>query len=616
MSDIFLKKLVNEYETSKINKQKNDEEYEAFIDLLDAERREKDYDWMSDIRLPEFASHMLTQSSIDVDQYFQTRDFVEVYIEDEGNEAVSNSEATKELINRTLNQKHLHHYLKYVRAKNINHLNGFVYAICWWEYEDKTAKIGTDNKINITEDGEIFQDETDVIGTVIIKDRFNYEPLDSRNVYTDNSYVYSVQDKPFIIIRSEKTLQELKSDAKRLEYFDLDKLEKPPEETELSKNTYNKEDKDIKINLPKNGLYDVLDRYGKEWVIVKEREADGYPSKIEEGYDYDGNPYDNAEFIEVISTIAKGTSETIIGLRPTPFRDAYGEPYKPIIRGLCYVHPSKDNGVGDGKYAREIQIAIDDTFNVSNDRTLLATMPVLKGKRHSIEDNSTVYFEPGHTIELNDPEDLKEMTFSDNINGALQQLAVLTGKMQQTTSIFPTTMGNVPAESSTTATAIAGAEQRTNIRTNYKAMTFENTFLVDLYWMIQHMTYVFAQPETGFKLMGDKVYNFNPTKDYYYKPVSQSIESEHSKATKVKYWTQVLGYVSQVQHPDTVKIVNYILGRIFTYMGDEFVNFQENLLNPQKPIESGAGQAESLTSPTSNQTGIPMSGTEMSARGF
>ena len=131
----LLQKIGNEYDTAKTNRVA--EEYESYIDLLDSERGEKDYDWMSDIRLPEFISHMLTQSSIDVEQYFKTRDFTEVYIEDEGDEALANAEASKELINRTLNQKHLNHYLKYVRGKNINHLLGYVYAICWWEYEEK-----------------------------------------------------------------------------------------------------------------------------------------------------------------------------------------------------------------------------------------------------------------------------------------------------------------------------------------------------------------------------------------------------------------------------------------------------------------------------------------------
>lgn len=602
----YIDKIYREYQTAARNKRESDEEYESYIGLLDSERTEKDYDWMSDIRLPEFTSHMLTQSSIDVDQYFQTRDFVEVYTEDEGDEAKNNSASAKELINRTLNQKHLNHYLKFVRAKNINHLNGFVYALCWWEYEEKQEKVGTELVAEPSSEG-ITIAQKDVIGNVVVKDRFNYEPLDPRNVFTDNRYVYSVQDKDWIIIRSEKTLEDLRME----DVYDVPEDLTPPTETETSQKTYNKEDKK---EVHENMMVDVLDRYGKEWCIVKTRDSSGTPIEIEPGYNDEGERLENSELHEVIATfVVIESSKHLIGFRPTWAKDAYGNPYKPIIRGLCYVHPSKDNGSGDGKYARELQVAIDDTFNLSNDRTLLATMPVMKGKRHSIEDNSTIYWQPGHTIELNETDDLQEMKITDNTQGALQQMAILTGKMDQVTSIFPTTMGSTGA-ASTTATAIAGAEQRTNIRTNYKSMTFEYTFLLDLYWMIQHMTYVFAKPETGMRLMGEKVYNFNPARDYYYKPISQSIETEQSKRSKIQMWTQVLGYITQIQHPGAVKMVNYVLGKLFEYMGDEFVNFQNKLLDETKQLEGGAGQIPGLQSPTSNQSALPQSMMEQMTR--
>lgn len=604
-SQKYLNRLYDEYQTSARNKRDADEEYEAFIGLLDSDRGEKNYDWMSDVRLPEFASHMLTQSSIDVDQYFQTRDFVEVYTEDEGDEAKGNAEAAKELINRTLNQKHLSHYLKYVRAKNINHLNGFVYALCWWEYEEKVDKVGTTLVSVPTSDGIDIQ-ERDIVGQVVIKDRFNYEPLDPRNVFTDNRYVYSLQDKDFIILRSEKSLESLRE----MDIYDVPDDLSPPAETQTSKETYNKDDNHEVKN---NEMVDVLDRYGKEWCIVLERDSLGWPTKIEPGYGDDGKKLDKAELCEAIATfIVSDSKKHLIGFRPTWARDAYGMTYKPIIRGLCYVHPDKDHGAGDGKYARELQIAIDDTFNMSNDRVQLATMPVMKGKRHSIEDNSTIFWQPGHTIELNDTEDLKEMKIEDNVQGALNQLAILTGKMDQVTSIFPTTMGS-PGQASTSATAIAGAENRTNIRTNYKSMTFEYTFLTELYWMIQHMTYVFAKPDTGMKLMGEKVYNFHPGRDYYYKPVSQSIETEQSKRSKIQMLTQVLGYVTQIQHPDAINIVNYITEKMFGLMGDEIVNITKTKLDPRKQIE-GAGQLPALQNPTSNQSGIPQSGMEQSTR--
>ena len=125
--------LDGEYALNKKNRADEDAEFDSYIDLLDSVREPKQYDWMSDVRLPEFVSHVLTQASIDADQYFKTRDFVEAYLEDASDEAKANADAAKECINRTLNQRHLYHYQKYMRGKLLNNLVGKVYVRCWWE---------------------------------------------------------------------------------------------------------------------------------------------------------------------------------------------------------------------------------------------------------------------------------------------------------------------------------------------------------------------------------------------------------------------------------------------------------------------------------------------------
>jgi hypothetical protein len=247
---------------------------------------------------------------------------------------------------------------------------------------------------------------------------------------------------------------------------------------------------------------------------------------------------------------------------------------------------------------------------------MLATLPPLKVKKYSLDDNSSIYVEPGHPMELEDPKDVEELKISDNIVGALNQIGMLEAKMQQVDSIHPPSLGQTPAMASTTATAVATAQQGSTIRNNYKSLTFENTALAELYWMIQQMTWTFAKPETGFKLMGDKVYDFDPSKDYYYKPLSQSIETDQSKMMKRKEWTTLLGYIAQMQHPDSVKLVNYILGEIAKLMGDEYVNFIEKQLNENVPIQQG-GQAQpggGSAIPASNQNAMLMSPSEMSTR--
>jgi hypothetical protein len=235
-----------------------------------------------------------------------------------------------------------------------------------------------------------------------------------------------------------------------------------------------------------------------------------------------------------------------------------------------------------------------------------------------MDDNSTLYFEPGHQMERTDKDDIIEFKISDNITAALAQIDTLRSMMQQVDSTQPPSMGDA-GQASTTATAFAGASYATGERANYKSLTFENTALLELYWMIQQMTAVFAKPETGMQLMGEKVFDFNPDRNYFYKPLSQSIEPEYSKMAKRKEWTTILGYLMQAQHPDAVKMVNYIMGEIVKLMGDEYENFSEKFLDEAQPMqqqEGGVGMVQQGGMPVSNQNNVPMSGAEMGTRGI
>jgi len=623
--------LTGEYETYKGFSRQDNEDYETYVALLDADRPEKEYDWMSDISIPEFAAHILTQSSLDVAQYFQTRDFVECYIEDEEEQSIRSAAASKELINRTLNQNHLYHYFKFVRGKLNNNLSGRVYAECWWEQETRQDIVGITSRReeldydiygNDIVDKEIQVPATKIVeepqyGRVPVIDRFNYEILDPRNVVTDNKYVYSLQQKDFIYIRSEKTLTDLKKAKAKEGYINLHLLEekKGTEQTETARETRDKEKNKPSPAFTGEKPFDIYKRYGKYWAIVQERAEDQYPIKIKPGIDSDGKPMSNAELIEMIMVFAKaGGHSTLIAFHPTPYVDAVGTPYKPVIRGLCYIHPSRDGGMGDGKYARELQKGIDDTFNVGNDRVMLATLPTMKGKRYVTEDNSSIRIEPEHVIELENPkEDLVEMEISDNIQGAMGQIAVLSTKMDQVMSIYPTTMGDLPGRASTTATAVVGAQGQASNRTNYKSMTFEHTFLHELYWMIEQMTFTFAYPQTGIKLMGKKVYDFNPILDYTFKPLSQSIESEQSKMAKLRMWQQIFAIAVQTGKANTI---NYVFAKMCELMGDEFVNFAEAFLatDIEPKGQGGAEGQPGMEGSATNQYQMPMSPQEGGAR--
>jgi hypothetical protein len=598
----------SEYKIAKSNQEQYFNDYESYMDLFDAERTEKDYDWMSDIFLPEFPAHMLTQSAIDVSQYFQTRDFVECYVQDNSRSAIDAAEANQECINRTLNRRELYFYHKYVQSKSICNITGMVWLKCWWEQKTKTKTVGLVDPIT----GEKYKEYQQIIE----KDCFNFEVLDSRNVFTDSNYRYSAQDKDFITIRSDTNANKLDQEASDHKYFNLDivrdmGIDTSQTETDRDVNLKSRPN-DQKFGNKQDYNLDKIERYGKFWY------KDGAP-----GIDMHGNVIEGATLEEcIITVVQKDSTQVLIGFRKTPYKDWRGVPYKPIIRGLCYIHPVMDGGVGDGKYSREIQIGINDTLNASNDRVMLATFPTLMTRKYIMEDTDSLYIAPGHNIPTEDPmSDVRELGISDNIGGAMTQTTLLKNSMHEVTSIFPSTMGNMPVDSSTTATAIVGAEQRSTQRNNYKSMTYENTAQHELFWMITQMTWQFAKSETGVKLMGDLVEYFDPSLDYFYRPLSQSVETEHSKANKIRNYNTALGYVTnaiQFAPEAGLRKFDYIMTKIFELMGDEYASIQyletqkQEIVSPDQM--GGAGSPRSDYGFTQNQTGLPVTGLETQAR--
>jgi hypothetical protein len=253
----------------------------------------------------------------------------------------------------------------------------------------------------------------------------------------------------------------------------------------------------------------------------------------------------------------------------------------------------------------------------------LATLPAFKGKKYSLEDNTSVYIEPEHVIELEDVNDLVELQVRDNVGGAMQQLGMLTAKMQQVTSIYPTTMGGLPDKASTTATAVAGGESKSNARANYKSLMFEYTFLTEFYWVILQMAHCWMRKETAYKIMGEECAKvFDANANYTYSPVSSNIESEYNKNKKIQLYDQTMGRLSGLVKglPELIPIIAHIISRQLILQGDEYqdighmiekltkAKYQEaDKDNPQAPKDAKDG-------PKSNQEGQDMSPMEQGAR--
>jgi hypothetical protein len=649
VENIVTRQIVD-YEWDRNSQSENNLEFASLIDMLELKRTDKDYSWMSDIEPPILASFMNTDASMWANQYFQTRDFVEVKLDGTGPEHVEKCRASKKVLNSSLNRRKLYYYHKYIRARLINALRGNVYAVCWWEKSVDTVQVGvkqTPEMLNVDIEGNPLREnwqelgqspairmlEEPVEGKRINYDHFNFDIVDPRNVRTDNSYCYSVQDKPWIIIRRETTYEKLSKLGKRNGYFNLDvvkSLVKNQVKTNTAKETYENNIEDGDGSNPVSKKFDVLLRFGEMWSIVKKRDENGYPIQIELGYDDLGEPLKNAELIETISetVYTSGGQKILIRYQPCPFIDSKGNIYRPILRGWCYIHPTKDTGLSSGKNIKEIQKGIADNFNMGQDRVKLATLPTLKaGPSITDEDMDEIYFEPQHVIPIRgDVRDLEEFKISDNIDGVAITNNMLSGWAQQTEAIYPTTMGDMPGKASTTATAVAGGESRSNLRGNYKSLTFEYTFLVDLYSIDINMTWQFAEPETLDAMCGEDAQYFDPAQDYTYSPVSSNIEQEYNKKQKILNYDQTMSRIIPMIQPlpELVPIIAHIIKRQLELQGDEYQDVGEMIGNLSKAKvrnkegeSAGGGMVNQPNTPeiaSSNQSGNPMSMQEEQTR--
>jgi len=619
------KKIYEEYTVAERNQSEADGEFESIIDILECKRTEKDYEWLSDVFIPEYPSIHLTEASQWANQYFPTRDFVDVYLDGSDPENIIKAKASKKYINSMLNIRGLYHYHKYMRARGINSTYGSVYAVCSWIQRLKEIDIPGEKTVpaGIGYDGQpIYAKVADnKKDQIVLEDRFHYEIPDPRNVFTDNSYSYSIQEKEWIIIRSEMSYEQLKASAEVNGYFNLDVLKEAStdDKTVTAKKTREDSKEPNKTQLK---YFDILERFGKIWAIIDETDEEGYPIATSPAYDEAGDLKPKAELVESIVTLAcSGSTQVLIRFQPTPFRTSKNEPFRPIIRGLNYIHPTKDVGMSDGKYSRELQVALNDTINLSNDRVKLATMPTLKVRKYALEDNDSIYFEPEHMMVVENPDDITEFQIRDNMQGALAQAQMFINKMQQVESVYPTTMGDLPGRASTTATAIQGASQQGNLRANYKSLTFEYTFLNEFYWMMMQMGYQFMHPKTAQAILGELAPKFDPDVDAHYQPVSSNIEVEYNKNQKVKNIDQMIGRLSGLVKlmPGLIFPILKMTEMQFELLGQEIQTIQPYIAQVIKMgmnQEGGQGETPQDQGPpmTSNQNGIPVQGLEEQVR--
>jgi hypothetical protein len=315
---------------------------------------------------------------------------------------------------------------------------------------------------------------------------------------------------------------------------------------------------------------------------------------------------ENAELLSLIMTEAYiQDRKVLIRHQLNPYKDSKGNSYINIARGLCWVHPTRDRGFGDGHTNKDLTIAINDVYRADMDNTLLGLLKIIKVNKNAMEDQLPLRIEPGALWELDKPEDADVVDFPSRTADANNMLTMLMNKLQELNASDP----GLPIPASATATAVARTEKATTTRSNYRNLVTENTLHFNLYWFILQMTDQFALPETAIKIMGEEnVRNWNPDLDYIYKPVSEAIETDASRGAKIDRLNTTLGYVVNSQNPQAPLVANKILEMIFRLFGDEIQNATAGLFDERQPLQITGGQGGAVP-PTGSPVQTPVNQT-------
>lgn len=638
--------LDREFSVAKRNMEPFHDAFRDFYDMIHCQRaKKKDYE--PDIFLPEFTTRLLTQIGNFVAQYFQSRDFVETRVNSDDPRDVAEGRASKRLLNTLLGEKDAHYFHKLCRLLMFVTPGGF--GVIKGGYDQQIEKVlagyqpsveyAKDDDGNIlASDGTPFKDpysqmpgkvvtQKPVYQDKVIKDRPTFDVYPITNVYYDQKYAYSLQDKEYIYFESEMTYDDLKRDEKRMGYFNLDRLkdiEPVPDPTEKNKpHSVDKKAEESAVRVSPS--FRVLERWGA-WPMTPITEDDGTVTGYKPGMDDAGKLDPDVEHLEGIITYTAsatgGDPVELIRFQKSPHTK------RPAVRFLCYVDGVRDSGFGDGETSKELQIALNDTFNLSAFRTEMATRLSFKAKRWSgIDEN--IQLSPNRAILLENIDDLQEFPIKDDIQGAMVQLNTLAGRMDDAMAAGANFRG-MSGDRRETATVGAIMDQRADIRMSLKTSTLEYVGFTEFYDMLLTLCNDFMLPQTLMELIGQDAYFYNPKRDDRFEPVSQSIETEESKQFKVKMYDQLLGRVVSIPNPKTPMVVNYIMGQVLELMGGEFKHFKKFMFeeSPEANVlyqlatsmKQGQGQGQAPTpnavgGGAQNQYGMPQPGAEQAVRG-
>lgn len=629
--------LTTELDIAKKNNEKVNENFKTVYNMIHSIRNRKPNDWESDISLPEFLTRLITKIGGFATQYFSSTDYVENDLDSDDPKDIAEAKAAKKLLNTLLKDPDAYYYHKIIRLINFcfacNH--GIIKGGYSQRVDQVVSHMNQKSEIAVdpmtgeymAEDGMPFRDPTvqrakfntreePVYKDSILIDKPIFDVYPNQNVYESPEYCYSMNDKEYVIFETEKTLSKLRAEASEMGYFNLDFLEEEVPEGQRGEKTYNKDGILKEQPQPPEKTFMIYERWGA--YPTKEVNGKYVPAIDAQGKFEVGS--ENVECIQhYVQNREKDAPRHIIGFRKSKHTR------RPMVKFLCYVDMVDDNGIGDGEINREIQIAIDDNFNIGAYRTQMAAMPSFKGKKFSGVPEK-VKTGPQNVTMLENLADLEQWIIQDNPQGTGYQHNLLASRMDFAMATSPQTMG-MPAERAETATVGAITNQRQNIRSGMVNMNLNFIGFNEFYRMLLTLCNDFMLPETLDELIGkEDAMAYNPKRKDKFRPTSQALENDESKQFNIKTLQGLWGMTAPIQNPNTPKVLNMIWAGIVDLMGTQHaslkkVMFEEDpetvLLYQLATGSKGTGSPQApppAAPPAQNQQGTPQPQPEQQAR--
>uniref|UniRef100_A0A6M3KAX1 Portal protein n=1 Tax=viral metagenome TaxID=1070528 RepID=A0A6M3KAX1_9ZZZZ len=618
----LLDHLSTELDVAKKNNEKVNENFKTVYNMIHSIRNRKPNEWESDISLPEFLSRLITKIGGFCTQYFASTDYVENDLESDDPKDIAEAKAAKKLLNILLKDPDAYYYHKIVRLITFVFSSG--YGIIKGGYSQRVEQVishmnqkselavDPDTGDYLADDGMPFRDPTvqrakfNTIEEPVYKDQImidkpTFDVYPNQSVYMSPEYCYSLNDKEYVIFETEKKLSQLRGEASEMGYFNLDFLDDETPEGQRGEKTYNEEGKLKEQPQPPEKTFVEYERWG---TYPARQEDDRYVPAI----DAQGKFEEGAELVECvihyIQDREKDTPRHIIGFRKSKHTR------RPMVKFLCYVDMVDDNGIGDGEINRELQIAVDDNFNIGAYRTTMAAMPSFKGKKFSGVPEK-VKTGPQHVTMLENMNDLEQWIIADNPQGTGYQHNLLCTRMDFAMATSPQT-GGMPADRAETATVGAINNQRQNIRSGMVNMNLNFIGFNEFYRMLLTLCNDFMLPETLNDLLGKEVaMEYKPKRKDRFRPTSQALENDESKQFNIKTLQGLWGMTAPIQNPNTPKVLNMIWAGIVDLMGTQHAALKSVMFedDPETVLlyQLATGSKGTGTPPAGPQAAPPMS---------